>query len=189
MSQRSQRRLPGYGGVLVAIKTDLISEPISLVGNTSELQAVKVTLVGENLLIICGAYRPTNRDVDYIRSLCDTVQQITQSNSKATIWLAGDFNLPDIDWNNETIIGIRYPKPVNEAIINMLHSCELEHMVDFPTRNQNILDLFMTNRPTLINRCEPMPGISDHDMVYINSNVSAKREKLSTYERKQISVK
>ena len=57
-------RSDGYCGVLVAIKTDLISEPISLVDNTSELQAVKVTLVGENPLIICNTYRPTNRDVD-----------------------------------------------------------------------------------------------------------------------------
>ena len=145
--------------------------------NTSELQAVKVKRLGDNPLIICGAYRPTNRDVDCIRSLCDTVLQITQSNPKATIWLAGDFNLPDIDWNNETIIGNRYPKPVNEAVINMLHSCELEQMVDFPTINQNTLDLFITNGPTLVNRCEPMPGISDHEIVCINSNVSVKRGK------------
>ncbi len=47
----------------------------------------------------------------------------------------------------------------------------------FPTHDENLLDLFMTNRPTLINRCEPLPGISDHDAIFVDSNVKDDRQK------------
>ena len=45
----------------------------------------------------------------------------------------------------------------------------MSQLVEFPTRGDNILGLFLSNRPTLVNRIEPLPGISDHDtMVYVN---------------------
>jgi hypothetical protein len=36
------------------------------------------------------------------------------------------------------------------------------------------LDLFLTNRPSLINRLKPIPGISDHEALFIDSDVQAK---------------
>ena len=62
-------------------------------------------------------------------------------------------------------------------MLELVHNCDLEQTVKSPTRESNILDLFQTNRPTLVNRCEVIPGISDHEMVYIDSNISAKRQK------------
>ena len=50
-------------------------------------------------------------------------------------------------------------------------------MVNFPTRGTNILDLFATNRPSLVNRCPPLPGLGDHDIVFIDSDITAKRTK------------
>ena len=47
-------------------------------------------------------------------------------------------------------------------------------MVDFPTRNNATLDLFSANRPSLINRLKPIPGISDHEALLIDSDVQAK---------------
>jgi len=37
--------------------------------------------------------------------------------------------------------------------------------VDFPTRLTNVLDLFITNIPSLILSCKPLPDISDHEIV------------------------
>ena len=45
------------------------------------------------------------------------------------------------------------------------------------TRLDNTLDLFLTNRPSLINRCTPIPGIADHDIVFIELPISATRNK------------
>ena len=40
--------------------------------------------------------------------------------------------------------------------------------------DSNILDLFFTTNPTLVQRVSILPGISDHDIVKIQVNTSAK---------------
>jgi hypothetical protein len=62
-------------------------------------------------------------------------------------------------------------------MLQTIHDCNLEQIVDFPTREQNTLDLFLTNRPALVNRSKPLPGISDHEIVLVDSNIKAKRQK------------
>lgn len=61
--------------------------------------------------------------------------------------------------------------------LDLIHDSNLEQIVSFPTRKDHVLDLFMTNRPSLVNRCEPLPGIVDHDIVYID--ITAKIYKLT----------
>ena len=39
--------------------------------------------------------------------------------------------------------------------------------VNAPTRGSNILDIFLTNRPSLIEACEIVDGISDHEAVMV----------------------
>ena len=46
----------------------------------------------------------------------------------------------------------------------------LEQMVTSPTRGQNILDLFFTTNPTLVNKTSILPGLSDHDIVLVEVN-------------------
>ena len=41
--------------------------------------------------------------------------------------------------------------------------------MDFPTRGLNTLDIFMTNRPSLVESCEAIEGISDHEVVLTKS--------------------
>ena len=54
----------------------------------------------------------------------------------------------------------------------------LSQMVTFPTRLDNTLDIFPTNRPSLVNRCEPILGVSDHDAAaYVNSDIVPKRQR------------
>lgn len=47
----------------------------------------------------------------------------------------------------------------------------LEQMVTSPTRGQNILDLFFTTNPTLVDDITVIPGLSDHDIVLAQVNV------------------
>ena len=47
-------------------------------------------------------------------------------------------------------------------------------LVDFPTREQNILDVFLTNYPSYEYTCQPLPGISDHEIVLVKSAVDIK---------------
>ena len=40
-----------------------------------------------------------------------------------------------------------------------------------PIRQDNVLDLYFTNIPSLVKSCETIPGISDHDMLVIDSDL------------------
>jgi hypothetical protein len=43
--------------------------------------------------------------------------------------------------------------------------CLLEQIVNFSTRKNKTLDLFITNKPSLVSKCKPLPGLADHDIV------------------------
>ena len=88
------------------------------------------------------------------------------------IWIAGNFNLPDINWTDSNIIGTNYPLSVNSTFLDFVNTFRLTQIVDFPTRLSNTLDIFLTNRPSLINYCTPIAGISDHKAVLTESNIS-----------------
>ena len=93
------------------------------------------------------------------------------------IWLAGDFNLPDIDWSRNAITGHQYKEHSNETFNTLESELGLHQVIDTPTREDNILDLFFTNRPTLVKRSTVIPGISDHHAVYIDSHITMTRKK------------
>ena len=85
--------------------------------------------------------------------------------SDSTIWLLGDFNLPKIDW------GHQMPKPdcshptFYSECLGAFSDCLLEQIVTSPTRCQNIIDLFFTTNPTLIDKVSILPGLADHYIV------------------------
>ena len=90
------------------------------------------------------------------------------------IQVAGDFNLPKMDW------GHMCPSPdckhpsFYRQITEVLNDSNLTQTVSIQTRDSNILDLLFTTNPTLAQRVCILPGISDHDIVQIQLNTSAK---------------
>ncbi|CAG2207668.1 unnamed protein product [Mytilus edulis] len=169
-------RKDGYGGVLLAIKKEYISDSIETT-TTSEAVFAKLNL-GKNLSLIIGSvYRPPSSDTNYMDQLCETIEHVHQSNKNSVLWIGGDLNLPDINWNSTSIQGNKVNSGINKRLLDMIHNCHMEQTVTFPTRLDNTLDLFLTNRPSLINRCSPLPGISDHDAVFIETSAAAKRGK------------
>ena len=58
----------------------------------------------------------------------------------------------------------------------MIIDFTLEHRfirsVNSATMENNILDVFFTNRPSLINTCHTVPGISDHEAVLIKYSIT-----------------
>ena len=169
-------RLDGYGGVLLATKQDLVDSEIKL-ETDSELVATKIELYQQQPLIVVSGYRPTNNDLTYAQRFCQDLRHIASKFPSATLWLSGDLNLPDISWIDESVVGHQYLKSINECFLSTFNDIGLTQIVDFCTRENNILDLFLTNRPSLISKCTPLPRISDHEMVLTVSDVRAKRLK------------
>ena len=49
--------------------------------------------------------------------------------------------------------------------------------VTFPTCLGNTLDIFITNRPTLMSKCTSIPGLNDLDIVLTDTNIIPLRQK------------
>ena len=98
------------------------------------------------------------------------------------IYCVGDFNLPDISRNTNSVSGHQYPLEINNMTLELLFDCGLTQMVELPTRSRgsNILDLILTNRPTLIHKSIPVPEISDHDIILTTFQIKATYPKNST---------
>ena len=63
----------------------------------------------------------------------------------------------------------QYLSAINNLFLDTLDDNNLDQVVDFATRGSNLLDILITNRPTLLNSCKPCPGISDHDTIIFAS--------------------
>jgi len=83
---------------------------------------------------------------------------------------------PNIDWNLYTTNANNYPLRFCQKLIVTLLYHSLAQLVDIPTRKENILSIFATNRPSLVADCKAIPGISDHEAVLVMSNVSVKMQ-------------
>ena len=89
------------------------------------------------------------------------------------IWVAGDFNLPKMDWDH-MCPSPDYKHPLfYRHITAVLNDSNLTQTVSLPTSDSNIIDLFFTTHPTLVQRVSILPGISNHDIVQIQVNTSS----------------
>ncbi|CAC5410107.1 unnamed protein product [Mytilus coruscus] len=84
--------------------------------------------------------------------------------------IGGDFNLPDINWSEQSILNRQYPIRTNQTFLEIVADNGLEQIVHFTTRKDNTLDLILTSHPAFKLRCKPLPSIgnSDHDIVLLD---------------------
>jgi len=131
----------------------------------SESLLVQINLTGHRKLLVNSFYRPQTggeNALQYFKTFCDNIHTVCSSNANTIVWLGGDYNLPDIDWINLTIRGSPSYSSLNDYLLDMLNDNGLSQMVTFSTRENSILDLFITNSPSFIDNIKPLPGISDH---------------------------
>ena len=164
------------GGVMICVKKDLVSEIVHK-GENSESLFCKIQTSNNKPLIIGAVYRPPTYESDCDDNICKDLSEIFDKNKQATFWVAGDFNLPDIDWETHQITGKQYSNKTNSKFIDLFHDLGLEQQVKIPTRESSILDLFLTNRPSQFLNFSIIPGLGDHDCIKINSEINPKRKR------------
>jgi len=109
-------------------------------------------------------YRPPEFNAigrDYAKRLCDCMHYLCDT--QKSVIIAGDLNLPHIDWFAETA-------PNDSIHSEFLECCEdygFSQYVNVPTRDSHILDLVLCNNPYLINSVDVVEPFSnsDHSMV------------------------
>ena len=149
-----------------AYKSDLDLIEIPLVVKSCELVLARLKVEHKPDLFFGSFYRHTNTDPSSIKALQKNLSELFQGTSMPNLVLAGDFNLPDIDWADAYVKPApQYGKEANQSTIDMVHEFSLKQVVEEPTRGRNILDLMFVSSPDLVERVEVKPGISDHDDV------------------------
>ncbi len=88
-----------------------------------------------------------------------------------TIILGGDFNAKGIVWDPQVLTDKCNHPTLCEALIDLANSNGLTLLQRTPTREQSILDLYFTNKPSLVKCHETISGISDHHMVVVDSEI------------------
>ena len=130
-----------------------------------------------------------------LESLNISLLCIGQRMNSHDVLLAGDFNIPNINWCDDTISD--YPSCMQSArkLLEIASDHNLDQFVLEPTRRQgkvaNILDLVFTNKASLIQDTQVIPGISDHDMVITDLSLEPPRrrpQKRKVYIRKRANV-
>ena len=113
---------------------------------------------------MCSIYHPSSSGELYLTELCHQLKLIRNKYSNSAFWIGGDINLPDIDWSTNGMQNHHYSLSLNNIFLLLLflHTNVLIHMVDVSTMGANILDIFITNRPCLVEECNTIVGISDH---------------------------
>ena len=110
-------------------------------------------------------YKPTESDEDSLLEVWSSLSEIPQN---SIICLLCDFNLPCIDWTNYSLKSNCKFKVMYADFMERMQNFDLQQMVTMPTRQEHILDLFLTNTPSLVQNTETLPslGTSDHDIVF-----------------------
>jgi len=98
------------------------------------------------------------------------------SSSPPTIVIAGDFNLPSINWSDNGATVLPLPtngRELNSLCLELMDDSSLEQLVYQPTRQGNILDIVLTTDPDMISDIDIVPGISDHEVICFDINLQS----------------
>ena len=164
------------GGVLIAVRKSLGCEQISQ-SKDSETIFCKIKLRNRKPLIVGSIYRPPNFDFSASKKILDEIYSITRKFQGAVFWFGGDFNLPDISWASQDVVGNQYDREINNSFLEMSQDLGLSQIVNFPTRGTSFLDLLFTNHPDLVKNCNISAGLGDHEAIAIETSLQAHRKK------------
>ena len=91
------------------------------------------------------------------------------------IWILGSLNYPKFHWNDNHVSQVKQgcgSLQQYDDFITLLDDNNLIQMVSEPTRQDNILDLFLINNDSVVSKVTILSGISDHDIVPAWSDLS-----------------
>ena len=160
------------GGVALFIRNSLNYSEVKLPTEFGNLEIVCVDVEFDNLSArLIGYYCNGGFGVSAIDYMLNTVKCIKfLCSTDKTVFLLGDFNLPDIDWEY-------YYGPDNvvyNSLLDFINSYGFTQFVRHPTRDNHILDLVLCTSDSIIKNLDMLPpiGLSDHNVVLFSPNVS-----------------
>ena len=157
------------GGVCILCKNNqsykLTSEQISPADKYQTLETVVIDIsVGDDKIRLITIYRPNKYTVDGVANaslLADLLTDVI--NVSYSCCNIGNFNLPKINW-----VDLTYPSDiVHVVIVNCFIKARFIQVVDFSTRDDDILDLIFASDTLLFSQisCHALFSNSDHNCI------------------------
>ena len=171
----------GAGGVLIAVKNTILASPVNDLDIGCEIVWARIEIANKNPLYIGSFYRtPSKDDPEIINQLHESVSKLTckKDGVLLNVIINGDVNTPDIIWEDLTVNNNpNYSIQLNNTMLDFVNANFLTRLINTPTRNDNILDLVLSTNPDIIYDLEIHPGMSDHNAITYQVNLSVKRQK------------
>ena len=172
---RKDRCRNRWGGIIIAVRTDLQSTLVTDFDTNCECLWVKVITKTEKPVYVSAFYRSDVKDVKSLEEYQESLRKASRF-KKAHFIIGGDFNLPSMDWPNMCLKPKASYVNSHNNFLEVLEDLSLHQLVLEPTRLGNVLDLIITNVPDLVPRVEVIPGLSDHSIVFIELKVKPDRK-------------
>ena len=167
-------------GVLIAVRNDSFKSVKQYFPTSNEIDQIEIvsaerTTHHEQKVLFFSCYRPPNSGSDWVDMFNIFHDQVSDK-----VVISGDFNMPYIPWNNTgdaTSESNSFIKALNDHFLTQINN--------IPTRNDNILDLIITNVPEHVNITDvETPSnaavFTDHCVLHYEFNTFVKTTKSKT---------
>ena len=169
----------GIRGVAVYVKDNISCKEVKPAIMYKDHVWVELNL-GKNDTLLCGCiYRsPTKEKDDTKKTTDDVCKVLREMNEKGKpILICGDFNYPEIDWENEYV---NEPSNAISQFIDAVQDSHLYQHVYKPTRYRagnepSLLDLIFTNEEGMMRELHHKPGLGESDHECINFTIDTNR--------------
>ena len=155
----------GRGGVLIAVKQCFELTEKSQAQTDCECIWLKLSMECRKSICICSYYRPQKDDLSSLLKFEKFLKKFPKNGEK---WNLGDLNFPHYDWDSNTINSGCPCRTVYETFKDLISNYNLSQVVKSPTRNENILDLFLLDQPSVVHNLKTLLplGNADHEIVH-----------------------
>ena len=174
---RKDRVGDAHGGVFIAFRRDLLCTETPELDTKCEVIWCKLNIIGCRTLYLESFYRTPNRtEKEYLEAFNISLTRI-MSNKNAHVLVGGDFNCGNIERSTMQVPEGVPQRQVQSQLLEIVQDHCLPQIVKFHTREDQTLDLLLTNSPSPVNRVKGMPpiGKAHDDVVYIEYDIQAKR--------------
>jgi len=142
---RKDRPTRRGGGVALYVREQLKSTELCLGAGEKRVESLWVRIKGESHMgdIIVGVYyRPPDQEEEVDEAFYRQLQAASQSQA---LVLMGDFNHPDISWEDHTARHMQ-----SWRFLQSIYDNFLMRVVEEPTRRGKVLDFVLTNKEGLV---------------------------------------
>ena len=167
-------------GIIIYVKSSIKANKCE-VKQSKKFESLMLTIQtyrNDKILIACF-YRTDS--IDNTDDLCELIRKISRKNYTHYL-IMGDFNYPDIDWENWMTASQNLENNENKFIEALRDAFLHQHIIE-PTRGRatctpHVLDLILTNEEGMVSdttQDSPL-GKSDHSVIKFNFNVYIDRK-------------